>query len=138
MAGAQKGRAMVLKVTDGTSPVTYATIAGLKSNSIAINNEQVDITNKDSAGWRELLESAGTRTFSMQAAGVFKGDTEEALIRGFSLDGTINSMRLYFEDGYYFEGDFQVASLEYTGEYNGARQYSIKLEGSGVLSYSNV
>ena len=44
---AQKGSAMLLKVGNGGSPETFTTIGGLRSTGITLNDEAVDITNKD-------------------------------------------------------------------------------------------
>ena len=53
---AQKGLDMLLKVN--TTGSTYATVGGLRSTSITLNDESVDITNKDSLGHRQLLAGA--------------------------------------------------------------------------------
>ena len=48
---AQKGSAMLMKVGNGGSPETFTTIGGLRSTSLTINNESVDVTNKDIANF---------------------------------------------------------------------------------------
>ena len=45
---AQKGSAMLMKVGNAASPEVFTTIAGLRSTSLTVNNESVDVTNKDS------------------------------------------------------------------------------------------
>ena len=45
---AQKGRSLLMKIGDGASPEAFTTIGGMRSTSIAINDEMVDVTNKDS------------------------------------------------------------------------------------------
>ena len=56
---AQKGSALLLKIgadaTAAASADTYTTVGGLRSTSITLNQESVDITNKDSSNARELL-----------------------------------------------------------------------------------
>ena len=47
---AQKGSAVLIKQTISN---TATTIGGLRSSSITINEETVDVTNKDSSGNRE-------------------------------------------------------------------------------------
>ena len=51
----EKGSAFLLKVANGGSPVTYATIAGLRTTQLSINGEAVNVTTKDSGGWSEDL-----------------------------------------------------------------------------------
>lgn len=132
---AQKGRSMVLKTTSGVSPVTYITIGGMRSNSIAINGEIVDITDKDSNAWRDLLANAGVKNVSISGSGVFKGSAGETLLRGFALAQTLNQFQVVFENGDMFVGAFQVATLEFTGEHNGARMFSCKIESSGETQF---
>jgi predicted secreted protein len=52
--GAEKGSAFLLKVGDGGSPAVYATVAGLRATQLSVNGEAVNVTSKDSGGWREL------------------------------------------------------------------------------------
>lgn len=128
---AQKGSAFLLKIGDGATPPTYQTVAGLRTTQLSINGETVVVTNKDSGGWRELLSGAGTRSVSVSAAGIFLGSTAEAAIRGHALAGTIEAYRLSFEDGETITGRFLVTRLDYAGDFNGERNYTLQLESSG-------
>ena len=47
MAG-QKGSELLVKVGNGGSPESFTTVGGLRDTSISINQEMLDITNKDS------------------------------------------------------------------------------------------
>lgn len=50
---AQKGKDLLLKMSDGAS---FVTVAGLRSRRIAFNAETVDVTHAESTErWRELL-----------------------------------------------------------------------------------
>lgn len=131
---AQKGRAFLLKKGNGATSETFTTVAGLKSASFSLGNELVDITNKDSAGWRELLAGAGTKTVTISASGVFKNTVTEQAVQADALASSIDNYQIIFEDGAGFLGSFQIASLEYTGEHNGAREYSVTLESSGAVT----
>ena len=44
---AQKGSALLMKIGNSASPEVFTTIAGMRS-TISMNDEVVDITNKDS------------------------------------------------------------------------------------------
>ena len=68
---AQKGSAMLMKVGNAGSPETFTTIAGLRSTSLTVNNESVDVTNKDSSNNRTLLAEAGVQSISVSGSGVF-------------------------------------------------------------------
>lgn len=133
---AEKGRELVVKIGDGATSETFTTIGGMRTNNISINGETVDVTDKDSAGWRELLENAGVKSVSMSGSGVFKGTASESLAQAAALAQSIDNYRLQFASGGYFAGAFQLTTLEYTGEYNGARQFSMTFESSGEVTYS--
>ncbi|SDA35223.1 phage major tail protein, TP901-1 family [Sphingomonas sp. NFR15] len=130
---AESGRAFLLKIGNGGSPVAYATVAGLRTTQLSINGEMVAITSKDSGGWRELLSGAGVRSVSVSGAGVFTGSAAEVRLKGNALAGVIDDYRLSFESGETLSGRFLVTRLDYAGDYNGERSYAIALESSGAV-----
>jgi TP901-1 family phage major tail protein len=113
--------------------VAYATVAGLRTTQLSVNGEAVAITSKDSAGWRELLSGAGTRSVSVSAAGVFTGSAAEARVKANALAGTLDDYRLSFESGETMTGKFLVTRLDYAGDFNGERSYTLSLESSGAV-----
>lgn len=131
---AQKGSAFLLKITNGASPAVYQTVAGLRTTQMSINGDAVVVTSKDSGGWRDLLSGAGVRSVSVSAAGIFLGSVAEARIRANALAGTIDDYELSFEDGDKLRGRFLVQKLDYAGDFNGERNYTLQLESSGVVT----
>jgi TP901-1 family phage major tail protein len=130
---AQKGSAFLLKVGDGATPVSYATVAGLRTTQLSVNGEMVAITSKDSGGWRELLSGAGVRSVSVSAAGIFTGSAAELRVKASALSGAIDDYRLAFEGGETLTGRFLVTRLDYAGDHNGERSYTLNLESSGPV-----
>lgn len=131
----ENGSAFLLKIGNGSAPPVFATVAGLRTTQLAVNGEAVNITTKDSGGWRELLSGAGVRSVSVSAAGIFTGSAAEVRLRGHALAGTIDDYELSFESGERMRGRFLVTRLDYAGDYNGERNYTLGLESSGpVLS----
>lgn len=130
----EKGSAFLLKVGDGGAPVTYATIAGLRTTQLSINAESVVITNKGSGGWRELLSGAGVRSVSLSGAGVFAGSSAEMRVKASALAGTIDDYEVSFEGGERLQGKFLITRLDYAGDFNGERTYTLALESSGAVS----
>lgn len=130
---AQNGSAFLLKIGDGGAPPTYETVAGLRTTQMSINGDPVAITNKDSGGWRDLLSGAGTRSVSVSAAGIFLGSAAENSVRTHALAGTLDDYELSFEDGQKLQGRFLVQRLDYSGDYNGERNYTLQLESSGPV-----
>ena len=130
---AEKGSAFLLKVGDGGLPPVYATIAGLRTTQLSINGDAVVITNKDSGAWRELLSGAGVRSVSVSGAGVFTGSVAETRLKYNALSGVLDDYELSFESGERLRGKFLVARLDYAGDFNGERNYSLQLESSGEV-----
>ena len=130
---AERGSAFLLKIGDGGATPTFATVAGLKTTQLSINGDPVVITNKGSGGWRELLSGAGERSVSVAASGIFTGSAAEAQVRGLALAGGIEAYELSFESGERMRGKFLVTRLEYAGDFNGERNYTLALESSGAV-----
>lgn len=131
---AQKGSAFLLKISDGATPAIYRTVAGLRTTQMSISGDAVVITSKESGGWREMLSGAGVRSVSVSAAGIFLGSSAEAQIRANAMSGTLDDYELSFEDGEKLRGRFLVQKLDYSGDFNGERNYTLSLESSGQVS----
>jgi len=139
---AQKGSSFLLKDNSTGTPTT---IGGLRSTSMTINGEMVDITTKDSAAFisggadkaRDLLEGGGVRSMSISASGVFTDSSAENTVRGFAFDGQIKTYQLAFGDGSTLDGYFLITSFEKAGEYNGEETYSITLESHNTVTWTN-
>jgi len=130
---AERGSAFLLKIGDGAPTPSYTTVAGLKTTQLSINGDAVAITNKGSGGWRDLLSGAGVRSVSVAASGIFTGSAAEAQVKGLALSGGIESYQLTFESGDRMQGEFLVTRLEYAGDFNGERNYTLALESSGEV-----
>ncbi|MEA3036022.1 MAG: hypothetical protein QOH04_1787 [Sphingomonadales bacterium] len=131
---AEKGSAFLLKVGDGAEPPAFATVAGLRTTQMSVNGEPVNVTSKDSGGWRELLSGAGVRSVSVAGSGIFTGSAAEAQLKSNALGGLIDDYELSFESGERMRGRFLVTRLDYSGDYNGERNYSLSLESSGPVA----
>lgn len=144
---AQKGMDMLLKINSSGS--TYVTVAGLRSTSITLNDETVDVTTKSSLGHRALLAGGGVNSVSVSASGVWTSDTSEELVRtallgqGNTSDGAsaqtpaFKNFQMFIPDFGTMTGSFAVTSLEYAGEYNGEVTFSISLESNGYITYAS-
>ena len=134
--GAQKGSAFLLKVGDGAIPPAFSTVAGMRTTQLSVNGEAVNVTTKESGGWRELLSGAGVRSVSVAGSGIFTGSAAESRVKGNALGGTLDDYELSFEGGERMRGRFLVTRLDYAGDYNGERTYTLALESSGAVSAS--
>lgn len=129
----QNGSAFLLKIGNGAQPPAYQTVAGLRTTQMSVNGDAVVVTHKQSGGWRELLSGAGTRSVSVSASGIFLGSQAEAAVRAHALAGTVDEYELSFEEGERLRGQFLVQRLDYAGDFNGERNYTLQLESSGPV-----
>jgi TP901-1 family phage major tail protein len=133
---AENGAAFLLKISNGASPPVYQTVAGLRTTQLSVAGDMIVVTSKDSGGWRELLSGAGARSVSVAATGIFLASAAETQVRANALAGTLDTYQLSFESGEKMTGDFLVQRLEYAGDFNGERNYTIQLESSGGVASS--
>ena len=135
---AEKGRSLLIKRGDGATSETFTTIAGLIESSISINGGIVDVTTKDSSGWRKLLAGAGTTSVAISGSGRFEdGDGTFELLETACMNKTLNNYEIIVTDsGDKFAGSFQVASVERSGGYEDEIKYSLTLESSGTISFT--
>lgn len=136
---AKKGRLFLIKVGDGGSPQTFTTIGGIQTKSLTINNEGVDITDDDGAPWRKMLSDAGLRSVSISGSGIHKGEAAgiekvENLAMGAEGNTIEEFQAIDSVTGDYFQGSFEVASYERSGEATGAQNFSITLESADTAS----
>jgi TP901-1 family phage major tail protein len=130
----QKGKDLLLKMHDGAA---FATVAGLRSKTLAFNAQSVDVTHAESAGrWRELLAGAGVRRASVAGAGIFKDAASDALVRQAFFDGEVKSCQVVIPDFGTVEGPFQIAALEFAGAHDGEVSFEIALESAGELTFA--
>ncbi len=130
---AEKGSAFLLKIGNGGNPPAFATVAGMRTTQLSVNGEAVNVTSKDSGGWRELLSGAGVRSVSVAGSGIFTGSAAEGRVKTNALGGAIDHYELSFESGERMQGRFLVTRLDYSGDYNGERNYTLALESSGPV-----
>ena len=123
----------MLKVGDGTATPVFTTVAGLRTTQLQVSAESVVVTNNGSGGWRELLSGAGVRSVSLSGSGVFTGSTAEARLKATALAGTLDDYRVSFESGETLTGRFLITRLDYAGDFNGERTYTLALESSGAV-----
>ena len=130
---AQKGSAVLIKIDiSGTA----TTVGGLRSSTITLNEEMVDITNKDSANVRTLLPAAGVQSLTISGSGVFTDSTAETTMRSNFGGSALQDMDFVIPDLGTYAGNFLCTSLEYAGEYNGEATYSMTYESGGTITFT--
>ena len=130
---AQKGSAVLIKLAVSG---TQTTIGGLRSSSISLSEEMVDVTNKDSSNLRTILPAAGVQSITISGSGVFTDAASEVQARTNFGGAALQSMSFVIPDLGTYAGSFLCTTLEYAGEFNGEATYSMTFEGSGSISFT--
>lgn len=138
MAG-QKGSELLLRRGDGGSPETFTTVAGLRTKSLSLNSETVDITNSDTVSkWRQLLAGAGIKTLSASGDGVFTDSASEESVRADFFSGNHPNYQLVIPSFGNMTFPAQIASLEYAGEHNNEVTWSVGVESAGDVAFAAI
>jgi TP901-1 family phage major tail protein len=133
---AQNGKELLIKI-DLTGDGLFETIAGLRATRLSFNAESVDVTSLESAGgWREVLGGAGVKSAAISGSGVFKDAASDERARQIFFDGETPDFQVVIPDFGTIEGALQVASIEYSGSYNGEATYELSLNSAGALSFT--
>ena len=135
---AQKGSALLMKIGNGGSPETFTTIGGMRSTSLSMNDEMVDVTNKDSSRARTLLAQGAVTSISVTGSGVFTDSASEATLKAKFDVSALTNYQFLVPDFGTFTGNFQLTTLEYSGEFNGEVTYSFTFESSGAITFATV
>lgn len=133
---AQKGRLFLLKL--GTAGAG-GTVAGVRTANFKINNEEVDITNKDSAGWRELLEGAGVQSVDIDIEGIVSDAATYETLQGYAQAQTINGFQLINTgtDTDAISGLFLITGWTQSTGYNNEVTFACTLKSSGTVTFTN-
>ena len=123
-----------------TSPNVFTAVGGSVTNTLSINGEVIDVTTKDSQGWRELLQ--GLRSWSMSGEGKFDDASTFGFEELFAKIEARTAVTIRFTDETlgetYYEGGAFVTSLEKTAPLEDATTFSFTFEGTGALTEDQV
>lgn len=126
------GRNLVIKrSTDGGT--TYNAIASVRSKSITINNEPIDVTTDDSSAWRTLLAEPGSRSIDISVSGITDDSALMTEIMAGTTSVALQKIQVDYDGEFTLTGDFYLNSLAYTGEYQDAVTFEASLQSSGVV-----
>ena len=137
--GGQRGRDILIKVSDGNIPEAFETLAGIRSTEIDLNAASVDGTAADSqAGWRELIAGAGVKSARVRGRGVFKDAVSDDRMRDIFFSGDLMRWQLIIPGMGAVTGPFQIREIKWNGAYDGEAGFSIDLESAGALAFESM
>ncbi|GJL92776.1 phage major tail protein, TP901-1 family [Hyphococcus sp.] len=134
---AQRGKDLLLKLGDAEEAESFAVIGGLRTKTLSLNAQIVDVTHSQSSGgWRELLAGAGVRQASVSGAGVFLNDAAAEQVRAVFFASELRNWQIIVPGFGTIEGAFVIANLDYAGEHDREASMSLALESAGALIFT--
>lgn len=132
---AQKGRDLLLKIGNGGTPETFATIGAARTVSMTLNNQPVDATTMDGGGIQSLQGDAGIQSMRLQIEGLFKDSAAEEALRTAAFARAQKNYQLYFANGDRYDAAFMIESYSRNGSFDGLEGFTAILLRSGAGSF---
>lgn len=139
-AGAVAGADIALRIETATAN-TYIALGGLTAKSFTINNEPIETTNSDSTGrWREFLTGTlAAKSIDFSGDGVLKdGTANDRLLTIVNSASAEVKFQLFIPTMGTFEGLFKITSVEFSGDHNGATNFSMSAQSNGVIAFTTI
>jgi predicted secreted protein len=125
---ARAGR--TLRIRRGTTP-----IAGARADSLTINNEPIDITEKDSVAWRTMLADVGVRSIDAEVEGILENAELIAIAVGTG-SALLENYTILITGLGTFSGNFYLSSFALTGEQADAITFTASIQSSGTITWT--
>lgn len=135
MAG-QRGRDLLIMISDGGAPETFVNVAGVRARTISLSAGLIDATTAQSPqAWRELIAGAGAKRAEVAGRGAFKDAASDARIRQAYFGGEAAQFRLVIPGFGVLAGPFVISELSYAGDHDAEATFAIRLMSAGVVSF---
>ena len=108
-------------------------ISALRSTTMTLNIEAIDVTDKDGSLWKTLLEGAGVQNASIKASGMCNNSASFAFVRASTITGALINVRIESNVDDFYDGVFKITSMESSGDYNKEEIFSLTLDSSGAF-----
>lgn len=132
---ASKGRNMLIQVDMVGDGETYTTIASVRSKTLSITHSPIDVTNVDSDNYREYdANGLGERSISVNCSGIFINVESQEYIEDAANANSLVALKIIFENGDYYTGNFAIPKFEHSGSMNGVGIFSMSFESSGTIT----
>ena len=115
-------------------------VGALRTKTMSIANEAIDVTSDDDAGFRKLLQDPGTKTLDISIEGVVKDIASFNALMALAVSGTdvMENVSLLFPAIGTIAGEFVISGLEIGAPYNEAATFSATLQSAGAYTYTSI
>jgi len=124
---------------DGAGGTAAVAVAGARTESLTFNNEAIDITDKDDAGVRTLLDDIGTKSMDLSCEGVLVDNTLIELAHGATTSAATHTFEIEIAGIRRYTGLFFISSFEASGaEGTDPVTFTMSLQSSGAVASAAV
>jgi predicted secreted protein len=117
------------------SGVGRTLVAGARSDSITINNEPIDITDKAADGWRTMLNDASVRSVDMTVEGLLDGISLLSKSLGASTD-LIDEYEIEIDGIGLAGGMFHFSNMTIGAPHDDAATFTATINSSGEITFT--
>ena len=112
-------------------------IAGARADNLTINNEPVDITDKDAVGWRTMLADFGVRSLDADVEGVLRDAGLIGVAMGAG-SGLLAAYTIEITGLGSFTGNWFLSNVVLGGEQADAITFTASIQSSGTITWTPV
>ena len=131
---AEAGRKLRIKYDPGTGAVV---IAGAIASSFNITIETIDITDKDDAGIKTLMDDIGSKSISITCSGNIKDKILLELAANAGEGTTLHDFEILAGGLGSFSGNWALSNFESSGDQgSSAMTFSTSIDSSGPITWT--
>lgn len=137
--GQQLGRLLLIKISDGGSPATFANLCGLKTRSFNMSANEVDTTipsctNPGGPVQKTSRPGIANRTFS--GSGNFVSSSAMDTFMGYVRAATAFDAQVVVPGDGTYEGSWMVTDFEFSGDVEPNMEFSATFVAADVLEFT--
>lgn len=114
------------------------TLVGVRSKTVSMSNDMVDVTTDDDSGWRTLLADPGLKSIEVQVSGITS--SEVVIAEFFNASTTGETLKVDLPSALAnpgnLSGTYHLSSMEISGEHDGAYEFTATFMSSGAVTYT--
>lgn len=122
-----------------TTGSTYVNLGGLRTRTLSVGGEMIDITNSDSTGlWREALSTYGVRSLSVSGSGVFlDGSDINKIVTNLMATTATQNLKIVVPGlGTFTMTAAVFTNISFAGNHNGEVTYDVTIESGGEVTFA--
>jgi len=114
------------------------TLVGVRTRTVSVTNDYVDVTTDDDAGWRALLTDPGLRSLEVTVGGVTSDEVLLASIMAASITNTTLTGNLPSDltTPGTLSGNFLISAFEQESDHDGEVAFSATFMSNGEITYT--